>query len=157
PQDSAAHTQVPAGTRLALFASEPMVINPIAIDWDERGRAWVVESFGYPNDVPSEPGKGMDKIKVLEDTNGDGKADKVTVFADGLRHCTTTVFVRGGVLATDGPDIVFLRDENGDGKADTRKVLASGLKIWDTHASTSHFHYGLDNWIYAVVGYSGVD
>lgn len=157
PQDSAAHTQVPAGTRLSLFASEPMVVNPIAIDWDERGRAWVVESFGYPNDVPKEPGKGMDKIKVLEDTNGDGKADKVTVFADGLRHCTTTVFVRGGVLATDGPDIVFLRDENGDGKADTRKVLASGLKIWDTHASTSHFHYGLDNWIYAVVGYSGVD
>ncbi len=155
--DSAKHAQVPVGTRLELFASEPMVINPIAIDWDERGRAWVVESFGYPNDVPSEPGTGADRIKILEDTNGDGKADKVTVFADKLRHCTTTVFVRGGVVATDGTEIVFLRDDNGDDKADTRRVLAGGLKIWDTHASTSHFIYGLDNWIYATVGYSGID
>jgi uncharacterized protein len=157
PADSAKHAQVPAGTRLELFASEPMVINPISIDWDERGRAWVVESFGYPNDVPAEPGTGADRIKILEDTNGDGRADKVTVFADKLRHCTTTVFVRGGVLATDGTEIVFLRDDDGDDKADTRQVLAGGLKIWDTHASTSHFTYGLDNWIYATVGYSGVD
>lgn len=155
--DSAKHAQVPVGTRLELFACEPMIINPIAIDWDERGRAWVVESFGYPNDVPNEPDTGADRIKILEDTDNDGKADKVTVFADKLRHCTTTVFVNGGIVATDGADIVFLRDEDGDDKADTRRVLASGLKIWDTHASTSHFVYGLDNWIYATVGYSGID
>ncbi|MES2657654.1 MAG: PVC-type heme-binding CxxCH protein [Verrucomicrobiota bacterium] len=155
--ESALHTQVPAGTRLVLFASEPMVMNPIAIDWDERGRAWVVESFGYPNNVPDKPGSGEDKIKILEDTNGDGKADKMTVFASGLRHCTTTVFVKGGVVATDGRDIVYLRDDDGDGKSDTRKVLATGLDIHDTHASTSHFLYGMDNWIYATVGYSGVD
>jgi len=157
PEQSALHTQVPAGTKLQLFASEPMVVNPIWIDWDERGRAWVVESFGYPNDVPTEPGTGEDKIKILEDTNGDGKADKMTVFADKLRHCTAIVFVRGGVIATDGPDLVFLRDDNNDGKSDTRRVLATGLKIWDTHASTSQLMYGLDNWIYATVGYSGVD
>jgi putative membrane-bound dehydrogenase-like protein len=156
PAASAAHTQVPAGTKLELFASEPMVVNPIAIDWDTRGRCWVVESFGYPNDVPKDPGTGADNIKILEDTNGDGKADKVTVFASKLRHCTTLVFVKGGVVATDGPDIVFLRDDNNDGVSDTRTVLATGLRIWDTHASTSHFTYGLDNWIYATVGYSGV-
>ncbi|MES2921343.1 MAG: PVC-type heme-binding CxxCH protein [Verrucomicrobiota bacterium] len=155
--ESAIHTQVPAGTKLVLFACEPMVKNPIAIDWDERGRAWVVESFGYPNNVPDKPGSGEDKIKILEDTNGDGKADKMTVFAEGLRHCTTTVFVKGGVVATDGRDIVYLRDDNNDGKSDTRKVLATGLDIHDTHASTSHFLYGMDNWIYATVGYSGVD
>jgi putative membrane-bound dehydrogenase-like protein len=154
---SAKHIQVPAGTRLVLFASEPMVKNPIAIDWDERGRAWVVESFGYPNDVPSEPGTGADKIKILEDTNGDGKADKMTVFAEGLRHCTATVFVKGGLIATDGRDLVYLRDENGDGKSDSRKVMATGLNIHDTHASTSQLQYGLDNWIYATVGYSGVN
>ena len=157
PQESALHTQVPVGTRLELFASEPMVINPIAIDWDERGRAWVVESFGYPNDVPNKPGSGDDNIKILEDTNGDGKADKMTVFAKGLRHCTTTVFVQGGVVATDGRDIVFLRDDDGDDKADTRTVLATGLNIHDTHAATSHFTYGFDNWLYATVGYSGVE
>jgi putative membrane-bound dehydrogenase-like protein len=157
PEASARHIQVPAGTRLVLFASEPMVKNPIAIDWDERGRAWVVESFGYPNDVPSEPSTGADKIKILEDTNGDGKADKMTVFAEGLRHCTATVFVKGGVIATDGRDLVYLRDDNGDGKSDSRKVMATGLNIHDTHASTSQLQYGLDNWIYATVGYSGVN
>jgi putative membrane-bound dehydrogenase-like protein len=157
PQDSAAHTQVPAGTKLQLFASEPMVINPIAIDWDTRGRAWVIESFGYPNKVPDEPGSGMDKIKILEDTDGDGRADKMTVFAEGLRHCTTSVFIKDGVVVTDGRDIVYLGDENGDGKSDTRQVLATGLGIGDTHASTSHFLYGLDNWIYATVGYSGLN
>ncbi len=156
-KQSADHTQVPAGTELVLFASEPMVVNPIAIDWDERGRAWVVESLGYPNDVPTEPGTGEDRIKILEDTDGDGRADKVTVFADKLRHCTTTAFYRGGVIATDGHEIVFLRDENGDDRSDTRRVLASGLNMNDTHASTSHFLYGMDNWIHATVGYSGVD
>src|SRR5690606_11721672 len=117
--------------------------------WDERGRCWVVESFGYPNDVPDKPGSGEDRIKILEDTNGDGKADKVTVFAKGLRHCTGTVFVRGGVVATDGPDFVFLRDDNGDDVADTRKVLAGGIKMNDTHASVSQLLYGPDNWLYA--------
>lgn len=157
PADSAAHAQVPAGTRLELFASEPMVINPIAIDWDTKGRAWVVESFDYPNDVPDEPGTGHDLIKILEDTDGDGKADKVTIFADGLRHCTTSVFVKNGVVVTDGKDIVYLGDEDGDGKSDIRKVLATGLQMSDTHAATSHFEYGYDNWLYATVGYSGVD
>ena len=157
PADSAAHTQVPVGTRLELFACEPMVINPISIDWDIRGRAWVVESFGYPNNVPDEPGSGQDKIKILEDSDGDGRADKMTVFADGLRHCTTSVFVKNGVVVTDGRDIVYLGDEDGDGKSDTRKVLATGLSISDTHAATSQFVYGIDNWIYATVGYSGVD
>ncbi len=157
PADSAAHTQVPVGTRLELFASEPMVVNPIAIDWDAKGRAWVVESFGYPNNVPDEPGSGQDKIKILEDTDGDGRADKMTVFAEGLRHCTTSVFIKDGVVVTDGRDIVYLGDGNGDGKSDTRKVLATGLNIHDTHAATSQFLYGLDNWIYATVGYSGVD
>jgi len=157
PADSAAHAQVPVGTRLELFASEPMVINPIAIDWDTQGRAWVVESFGYPNNVPDEPGTGQDKIKILEDTDGDGKADKMTVFAEGLRHCTTSVFVKNGVVVTDGKDIVYLGDEDGDGKSDTRKVLATGLIMNDTHAATSHFQYGYDNWLYATVGYSGVN
>jgi putative membrane-bound dehydrogenase-like protein len=157
PADSAAHTQVPAGTRLQLFASEPMIKNPISIDWDVRGRAWVIESFGYPNNVPDEPGSGKDTIKILEDTDSDGSADKMTLFASGLRHCTTSVFVKSGVIVTDGKDIVYLGDENNDGQSDTRKVLATGLNMHDTHAATSNFLNGLDNWIYATVGYSGVD
>jgi putative membrane-bound dehydrogenase-like protein len=157
PAESAAHTQVPVGTRLELFASEPMIVNPIAIDWDARGRAWVIEGLSYPNAISEIPGAGKDRIKILEDTDGDGKADKMSVFAEGLRLCTTSVFVKNGVVVTDGKEIVYLADEDGDGKSDKRQVLASGLMIHDTHASTSHFLYGLDHWIYACVGYSGVD
>ena len=65
--------------------------------------------------------------------------------------------MKGGVVATDGRDIVYLRDDNGDGRSDSRKVLATGLNVNDTHAATSQFQYGLDNWIYATVGYSGVE
>jgi len=153
--DSARHAQIPAGTRLELFAAEPLVINPIAMNWDAKGRLWVMEAMDYPNDAPKE-GKGHDRIVILEDTDGDGKADKRTVFADGLKLGTALTFAHGGVIATDGEEVVFLKDDNGDDVADTRKVLANGLGISDTHACTSHFRYGEDNWIYATVGYSGI-
>ncbi|MGC4016539.1 MAG: ThuA domain-containing protein [Luteolibacter sp.] len=155
PADSAKHAQVPVGTHLELFAAEPLVINPIALDWDTKGRCWVMEAMDYPNDAPKD-GTGQDRIVILEDTNGDGKADKRTVFAEGLKLGTAFTFTNGGVVATDGEEIVFLKDDNGDDKADTRKVLATGLGISDTHACTSHFRYGDDNWIYATVGYSGI-
>lgn len=156
PSESAKHVQVPVGTRLELFAAEPLVFNPIALDWDLRGRAWVVEAMDYPNDI-SPDGKGHDRIVILEDTDHDGKADKRTVFADHMSISTTLLFSRGGVIATDGESIVFLKDENGDGVSDSRQVMATGFKIWDTHACTSHFRQGIDNWIYATVGYSGID
>ncbi|MFD0894923.1 ThuA domain-containing protein [Luteolibacter ambystomatis] len=155
PTDSAKHAQVPAGTHLELFAAEPLVINPIAIDWDWKNRCWVMEAMDYPNDAPGQ-GKGQDRLVILEDTNGDGKADKRTVFAEGLKLGTAFTFANGGVVTTDGEEIVFLKDDNGDDKADTRRVLATGLGISDTHACTSHFRYGDDNWIYATVGYSGI-
>ena len=149
-------TQVPVGYDLHLFASEPDIINPISINWDEKGRMWAVEAYDYPNShVMNNP--GQDKIKVLEDTNNDGKADKVTTFASGLTICTSALPYRDGCIATDGEEMVYLSDTNGDGKSDTRKVLFKGLKIWDTHACTSNLRYGFDNWIYATVGYSGLD
>ncbi|BCU78452.1 hypothetical protein llg_31670 [Luteolibacter sp. LG18] len=156
PSDSAKHAQVPVGTHLELFAAEPLVINPIALDWDTRGRCWVMEAMDYPNDAPKD-GKGQDRLVILTDTNGDGKADKRTVFADGLKLGTAFTFANGGVIATDGEEVVFLKDDNGDDVADTRKTLATGLGISDTHACTSHFRYGDDNWIYATVGYSGIN
>lgn len=155
-KDSAKHVQVPAGTKLELFAAEPLVVKPIALDWDLRGRAWVVEALDYPNDIAGNEVR-RDRIVILEDRDGDGKADTRTVFFEGLRLATTLCFANGGVIATDGEEIVFLKDENSDDKADTRKVLATGFKIWDSHACTSHFHRGLDNWIYATTGYSGFD
>src|SRR5699024_11099432 len=81
PEESQKHIQVPPGFELELFASEPDIINPIDMAWDAKGRLWAIETVDYPNTVREEPGTGKDKIKILEDTDGDGRADKVTAFA----------------------------------------------------------------------------
>ena len=154
PEESLKLAQVPPGFELALFASEPDIINPIYIAWDERGRAFVVETIDYPNNLQA-GNIGNDRIKICEDTNGDGRADKFTVFADKLSIPTTMVFANGGVICTNGSDVLFLKDTDGDDKADVREVLFTGIRTGDTHAGTSNFRYGVDNWIWATTGYSG--
>ncbi len=147
-------TQVPADMRLVLFAAEPDIMKPIAFAWDERGRLWVCETRDYPHGV-SPDGEGHDDIKICEDTDGDGKADKFTVFADKLNIPTSITFARGGVIVSQPPRLLFLKDTNGDDKADVREDLITGWGIGDTHAQASNLHYGYDNWIYGCVGYSG--
>ena len=144
---------VPAGFRAQVFASEPMVVNPIALAWDERGRCWVAESPDYPNTVNAD-GVGLDSISILEDTDGDGRADKKTVFADKLNLPTSILKVKGGILVTHAPDLLFLRDDDGDDKCDGREVLFSGFGRWDTHAGPSNLRWGPDNYVWGSVGYS---
>ena len=155
PRDSLKLAQLPPGFEIEIFAAEPMVINPIAINWDERGRLWVVEAFDYPHKIGTE--EPRDRIKILEDRNNDGRADRLTVFAEGLNICTSVLPVSGGAIATDGPDMVYLRDQDGDGTADHKEVLWSGIGLRDTHACVSNLRHGFDGWIYATVGYSGLD
>lgn len=147
-------TQVPADMTLQLFASEPDIRKPIAFAWDERGRCWVCETADYPHGVKAD-GMGNDSIRICEDTDGDGKADKFTVFADKLNIPTALVFVNGGVIVSQPPRFLFLKDTNGDDKADVRQEIMTGWGIGDTHAQASNLHYGYDNWIYGCVGYSG--
>jgi putative membrane-bound dehydrogenase-like protein len=147
-------TQVAPDLRLELFAGEPDIEKPIAMAWDERGRCWVCETSDYPHGV-NPTGEGNDRIKICEDTNGDGKADKFTVFADKLNIPTSLVFAKGGVIVAQPPRFLFLKDTNGDDKADVREVVMEGWGIGDTHAQASNLHYGLDNWLYGCVGYSG--
>ena len=149
-------TQVPADCELKLFASEPDITKPIAMAWDERGRCWVAETRDYPHGVV-ENGEGHDDIKICEDTDGDGKADKFTVFADKLNIPTGLVLVNGGVIVSQPPRFLFLKDTNADDKADERKEIFTGWSIKDTHAQASNLHYGFDNWLYGCVGYSGFD
>jgi len=153
PEDSLHHTQIRADFDLALFASEPDIVNPIFLAWDQRGRLWVAETVDYPNDVRD--GSGNDTIKILEDTDGDGKCDKVTLFAEGLNIPTSLTFWDGGIIVAQAPDFLYLKDEDGDDKADIKKVLFTGWGTRDTHAGPSNLRYGLDNWIYGSVGYSG--
>ena len=154
PEESMQHTRVPVGFRLELFASEPDIINPICMAWDHRGRLWVAETVDYPNELTSDR-QGRDRIKILEDTNGDGRCDTVKVFAEGLNVPTSMVFANGGVIVAHAPDFLFLQDTNGDDVADVREVLNTGWGVADTHAGPSNLRYGLDNHIWGTVGYSG--
>jgi putative membrane-bound dehydrogenase-like protein len=156
PAESMKHAVHPTDFELKLFASEEQLGGgkPICMNWDERGRLWVAVSLDYPNELQRE-GQGRDRILILEDTDGDGRADKVTVFADKLSIPTSMVFVNGGVVVHQPPQTLFLKDTDGDDKADVRKVLFTGWGTQDTHAGPSNLRYGLDNWVYGIVGYSG--
>ncbi|MEO6650630.1 MAG: PVC-type heme-binding CxxCH protein [Chitinophagaceae bacterium] len=154
PPQSVSLMQVPVGFEMQLFASEPMIINPIYMNWDEKGRLWVIETVDYPNEVKNDD-VGDDRIKILEDTDGDGKADKVTVFADKLNIPTSFVFANGGIIVSEAPSFIFLKDTNGDDKADVRHPIITGWGKSDTHAQASNLRYGPDNMIWGVVGYSG--
>ncbi|WP_198674165.1 PVC-type heme-binding CxxCH protein [Chitinophaga alhagiae] len=155
PEASAKLIQVPPGFELQLFASEPDIINPIAMDWDEKGRLWVIETVDYPNTVREDKSAGDDRIKICEDTDGDGRADKFTIFAEGLNIPTSLVFSNDGIIVSQAPHFLFLKDTTGDGKADIRKVIIDGWGTFDTHAGPSNLRYGMDNQIWGTVGYSG--
>src|SRR5690606_18136044 len=102
-------------------------------------------------------GAANDRIKICEDTDGDGKADKFTIFADKLNIATSMVFTNGGVIVAQAPDFVFLKDTDGDDKADVREVIMKGWGKGDTHAGPSNLQYGFDNKIWGVLGYAGYD
>ena len=96
---------VPPGFSVEVVAQEPDIVNPVAMTFDERGRAWITESLEYPR---RSAGPGRDRIKILEDSDGDGKADKFTVFADGLNIPSGIAVGHGGVWVANSPDILFL-------------------------------------------------
>lgn len=154
PDLSLKHIVVPEGFRCELFASEPDIQGkPIAMAWDERGRLWLAETVDYPNDLRPQ-GEGNDRIRICEDTDGDGRADKFTVFAEGLSIPTSIAFARGGVIVQAGTETLFLEDLDRDDRVDRTRVLFRGWNMSDTHGGVSNFQYGLDNWIWAMQGYN---
>lgn len=155
PEQSCKLTQVPVDFDIQLFAAEPDITKPIAMTWDERGRLWIVESVDYPNAFIESDSAANDRIKICEDTDGDGRADKFTIFADSLNIPTSIVLVNGGAIVSMAPNFIFLKDTDGDDKADVREVIMTGWGKQDTHAGPSNLQYGFDNKIWGVVGYSG--
>lgn len=142
---------VPDGFEVRLFAAEPDVVNPVAMTWDERGRLWVLELYEYPLGAP--PGqKGRDRIRILEDSDNDGRADKVTVFADGLNLATGLLLGNGGAYVGQAPHLLFLQDTNHDDKADTREILLTGFGLQDRHELLNGFTWGPDGWLYMTHG-----
>jgi putative membrane-bound dehydrogenase-like protein len=151
PAETQKKFKVPPGFEVRLFASEPEVVNPVATTWDERGRLWVLELYEYPKGAPKGQ-KGRDRIKILEDTDGDGRADKVTVFADGYSLATGLALGNGGVYLGVAPDFLFLEDTNGDDKADKVTVLKTGFGMEDRHELLNGFAWGPDGWLYMTHG-----
>jgi putative membrane-bound dehydrogenase-like protein len=164
PEVSVQHYVTPKQFEMKIWASEAdakadakayagLSGKPLAMNWDHRGRLWVCESIDYPNELQP-PGQGRDRIRICEDTDHDGVADKFTVFATHLSIPTALVCCRGGALVQDGQQTVFLKDTDGDDVADMRQELITGWGIGDTHGGVSNFQYGLDNWIWAMQGYN---
>tara|TARA_R110002049_G_scaffold27321_2_gene94327 strand:+ start:592822 stop:596742 length:3921 start_codon:yes stop_codon:yes gene_type:complete len=130
---------------LNLFAGEeefPDIANPIQMRWDSRGRLWVSCSTTYPHVYPgNEPN---DKMVILEDTNGDGRADKSTVFADDLHIPLSFEFGDGGVYVSEQPHLAFLKDTDGDDRADVHEIVMSGFGTEDSHHSLHDFTWTPD-------------
>ena len=146
PAVEQANFELMPGYEVNLFASEPMFANPIHMVWDSRGRLWVACSWAYPQLKPGQ--KANDKIIILEDTNQDGKADKSTVFADGLYLPTGIELANGGCYVAQSPDVFFFKDTDGDDVADVKKVALTGFGIEDSHHSISAWRRGPGGWIY---------
>ncbi|MEJ7692666.1 PVC-type heme-binding CxxCH protein [Daejeonella sp.] len=130
---------LPTGYKVELFASEKEFVdleNPVQLSFDNKGRLWVATMPTYPHWKPGDP-KPNDKIIILEDTNGDGKADKQTTFAEGLHLPVGFEIAPEGVYVSQGTNLILFTDTNGDDKADTKEILLSGFDDHDTH----HAHH----------------
>ncbi|MDG2390725.1 MAG: dehydrogenase [Planctomycetaceae bacterium] len=149
PMDAIAKMVVPEGFTVELVAAEPQIFNPVGMAIDEKGRFWVTESFEYPR---KEPGPGRDRIKVLEDTTGDGRVDKVTVFAEGLNIPSGIAVGYGGVWVANSPDILFMQDLDGDLKVDKIEKVVTGFGRTDTHELPNSLTWGPDGWLYGLNG-----
>jgi putative membrane-bound dehydrogenase-like protein len=156
PEKAAEKIVVPPDFNINLVAAEPLIDKPISMDWDAKGRLWIAETPEYPyrqdRSIPA-----YDRISILEDSKGQGRMDKKTVFYEGLDLVTSMVLYKDGVIVSQAPDIYWLRDTKGTGKADTKVVLYKGFGTKDTHAVLSNLRWGMDGWVYATVGYSRGD
>lgn len=174
PEEARARMVVPEGFHVEVFASEPMIRQPVTACFDERGRAWVIEYLQYPVPAGLKPMKvdqylrtqydrfpeppprgprGADRIKILEDTDGDGKADKVTIFAEGLNLASGLAIGYGGVFVGQAPYLLFYPDKNKDDKPDgDPEVLLSGFGLEDAHATVNSMQWGPDGWLYGAQG-----
>jgi len=142
-EDALSTFKLPPGFKIELIAADPLISDPVDMTIDEEGRMYVVEMHGYPLDL-----NHRDKIIMLKDTNGDGKMDTRTVFADSLILPTGVMRWKKGIIVTDPPNVYYMEDTNGDGKADIKKVLLTGFALTNPQYLVNSPIYGLDNWIY---------
>lgn len=174
PAEAKARMKLPEGFHAEVFASEPDIRQPVAGCFDERGRLWVIEYLQYPNpaglkpvkvdqylrteydkfpEPPPNGPKGADRIKILEDTDGDGKADKVKTFCEGLNLASGINVGHGGVFVAQAPYLLFYADKDRDDVPDGDPVvLLTGFGLQDAHATVNSLTWGPDGWLYGAQG-----
>jgi putative membrane-bound dehydrogenase-like protein len=174
PEEAVRRMQVREGFRVQLVASEPEIRQPILVKFDARGRLWVIQYLQYPNPaglrrvkvdrysrttydrVPEPPPRGprgADRITIVEDTDGDGRADRFKDFVTGLNLATGLAIGHGGVFVMQAPYLLFYPDRNGDDVPDgDPEVLLSGFGIEDAQSLANHLTWGPDGWLYGLNG-----
>lgn len=152
PEEERLGFKLPEGFEITLYASEPDIGKPINISFDAKGRMWVTQSFEYP--FAATPGNGKDRLTILEDTDGDGKADKFLRFNDTLNIPIGIMPVNDGAVAYSIPNVFKYNDVNGDGKVDGQKKLLGPFEHRDTHGMVNNFMIGYDGWIHACHGFT---
>jgi putative membrane-bound dehydrogenase-like protein len=155
PQESLAAMQTKAGFEIELAAAEPLIVDPVAIDWGADGKLWVVEMRDYPMGMDGKWKPGS-RVKFLQDTNGDGKYDRATVFVDNLPFATGVMAWRKGVLICAAPDILYA-EQVGQGRNRRVQVqkIFTGFVTENYQARVNSLSLGLDNWIYGANGLLG--
>jgi putative membrane-bound dehydrogenase-like protein len=141
------------GFGIEQVAAEPLVADPVAVAFDENARLYVVEMRGYSENKDEK----ISRIRLLEDTDSDGKFDKSTIFVEGLAWPTAVFCWAGGVLVVDAPDIFYFKDTSGDGKADEQRKLYTGLGVGNVQGLANSFQWGPDNRIYLAISGSGAE
>jgi len=156
PQDALKSFHLSEDFHIELLAAEPQVVDPVEMAFDENGRIYVAEMLDYPDDPP-EGKPARSRIRLLEDTNGDGKIDRSVIFADQVLEVSGLMPWKGGLIVTSAPDILFMKDTDGDGKADLRRVLYTGFGKFNPEGRITNLRLGVDNWIYAAnMGHDGL-
>jgi len=147
------------GFRVELVAAEPLIRDPVAMAFDEFGRMFVVEYPEYNQQFAKEKQKVNGTIRLLEDTDGDGRFDKSTEYVSGLKSPSAVACYNGGLFVAAAPDVLFCKDTNGDGKADERRVVFTGFRRLEnrTDPSLNTFLWGFDNRFHACTSYSGAN
>jgi len=144
------------GYKVNVWASEPMMTQPMAFCWDDRGRLWIAENKDYESRGDGFSNSGDSRILILEDTDGDGKADKQSVFMEGLAFPAAIAVGFDGVFIGAPPNLIFVPDKNQDDKADLDdiKILLTGWGIRDRHETLNSLHWGPDGWLYGLQGFA---
>ncbi len=154
PEESLAAMRPRLGFTVELVAAEPLVVDPVAFEWDAQGRLWVVEMRDYPLGLDGH-GKPGGVVKILTDADGDGRYDKAVTFLEGIPFPTGIMPWRKGALIAASPDILFAADTDGDDRADERRMLFTGFTPGNQQHRMNGFEWGLDGWIYGANGDSG--